>query len=39
MNTQGLFEYDIRLFDVCIFTYTLSPPNQLHSTVRIEINY
>ncbi|CAF3119483.1 unnamed protein product, partial [Rotaria sp. Silwood2] len=32
-NTQELFGYDIRLPDVCIFTHTLAPPNQLHPAV------
>jgi hypothetical protein len=30
-NTQTLFRYDIRLPDICIFTHTLAPPNQLRS--------
>ncbi|CAF1072558.1 unnamed protein product [Rotaria sp. Silwood1] len=32
-NTKELFGYDIRLPDVCIFTHTLAPPNQLHPAI------
>jgi small subunit ribosomal protein S2 len=33
INTLALFEYDIRLPDVCIFTHILSPRSQPHPAI------